>query len=103
MRASPPLVPSDSVVHFVLCDCGPFGQAYVETDPASSDFETIAALIKAGEYSRPLKVLAVDADAGTASDASRAMAEKILEQVQSPDDLLPGVDNFVAMHTGLRV
>jgi hypothetical protein len=33
--------PLDADVHLVLCDFGPFGIAYVETDPAEADAITI--------------------------------------------------------------
>ena len=40
----PSLVPEsrrDADLHFVLCDFGKLGQAYVETDPNEADRDTI--------------------------------------------------------------
>jgi hypothetical protein len=33
--------PADQDLHFVLCDFGRHGRAYVETDPAEADASTI--------------------------------------------------------------
>ena len=55
---SPPLVPSlDHDLHFVLCDFGKNGHAFVETDPAYADRNTIISNLIAGEYERPLNVI----------------------------------------------
>jgi hypothetical protein len=51
---SPPLVPShDHDVHLVLCDFGDHGRAYVETDPAAADKDTIVRNMIAGQYDHP--------------------------------------------------
>jgi hypothetical protein len=51
-RAS--LVPSlDADIHFVLCDFGRAGLAYVETDPAEADATTIVQNLLNGQYERP--------------------------------------------------
>jgi hypothetical protein len=47
---SPPLVPSlgHDDLHFVLCDFGKNGHAFVETDPAYADRNTIISNLIAG-------------------------------------------------------
>jgi hypothetical protein len=37
-------------LHFVLCDFGPYGQAYVETDPCEADASTIERNLLDGQY-----------------------------------------------------
>src|SRR4051812_21453350 len=75
-RAS--LVPSfDADVHLVLCDFGTPGVAYVETDPAEADAGIIVENLLHGQYERPLRVLALNADEGWARDVSEAIATKV--------------------------
>jgi len=45
---------SDQGLHFVLCDFGRYGRAYVETDPAKADASTIVRNFLQGQYGRPL-------------------------------------------------
>jgi hypothetical protein len=47
-------------LHFVLCDFGRSGQAYVETDPSQADASTIVRNLLDGQYTRPVRVLALN-------------------------------------------
>jgi hypothetical protein len=47
-------------LHFVLCDFGPSGQAYVETDPCEADASTIVRNLLEGQYNRPVRVVALN-------------------------------------------
>src|SRR3954469_23651611 len=72
------LVPSlDADLHFVLCDFGRAGLAYVETDPAEADATAIVQNLLHGQYERPLRVLALNADEGWSRDVSEAIAAKV--------------------------
>ena len=51
--------------------------AYVETDPAEADAEIIVENLLHGQYERPLRVLALNADEGWARDVSEAIAPKV--------------------------
>ena len=108
-----PLVPEpgglDSVVHFVLCDFGVRGQAYVETDPDRTDRDTIVTGLVRVQYPRPLKVIALRED-GTWRDVSIETAWSVMKaavtsgclqwvypaQLKNPDELpaLPKCDQF---------
>jgi hypothetical protein len=57
--------------HFVLCDFGQVGKAFVETDPARGDREHVIEDILSGELSEPVRVIALRAD-GTWRDVSAA-------------------------------
>src|SRR5262245_18532217 len=63
------LVPEQDL-HFVLCDFGRSGQAYVETDPAESDASTIVRNLLRGQYDRPVRVLALNVEEGWVRDVS---------------------------------
>jgi hypothetical protein len=70
------LVPSlYADVHFVLCDFGRAGLAYVETDPAEADPTTVVQKLLHGQYERPLRVL--NAAEGWARDVSETIAAKV--------------------------
>ena len=56
---SPPLAPSHSATHLVLCDYGALGTAYVETDPEAAGRDAIVRDLIAGEYEKPLRVIAL--------------------------------------------
>jgi hypothetical protein len=70
----PPMSPvplassSDQDLHFVLCDFGHYGRAYVETDPTEADASTIVRKLLQGQYGRPLRVLALNTEEGWAQD-----------------------------------
>jgi hypothetical protein len=93
---SPPLVPSlGHDLHFVLCDFGKNGQAFVEADPAQADLSTIIRNLIAGEYERPLSVIAFNLAEGWACDVSESIAKALLK---SGDLLTAGTSAFVATH-----
>src|SRR5262245_47400667 len=66
------LVPEQDL-HFVLCDFGRSGQAYVETDPAEADASTIVL----GQYDRPVRILALNVEEGWVRDVSEIIAAKV--------------------------
>jgi hypothetical protein len=51
-------------LHFVLCDFGRSGQAFVETDPTQADASTIVRNLLDGHYHRPVRVLALNVEEG---------------------------------------
>jgi hypothetical protein len=65
---------SDQDLHFVLCDFGRYGRAYVETDPAQADASTIIRKLLQGQYGRPLSVLALNTAEGRVQDVSALIA-----------------------------
>jgi hypothetical protein len=93
---SPSLVPSlDDDLHFVLCDFGKNGCAFVETDPAHADRNTIIRNLIAGEYERPLSVVAFNLAEGWAYDVSESVAKAIMKANAS---LTAGTREFVETH-----
>jgi hypothetical protein len=71
--------PSDDVtVYLVLNDHGQFGIAYVETDPAEADRETIIRNFLTGQYSNALRVVAFNTVEGWSRDVSEDIAGKVL-------------------------
>ena len=98
----PPLVPAlDLELHFVLCDFGALGSAYVETDPTKAGRDVIIRNMIAGEYDLPLHVISVNPAKGWARDVSEEIARALIEIVVRGDQLLPpGTRDFVESQLG---
>ena len=93
----------DADVHFVLCDFGRLGQAYVELDPETADRNTIIRDMLAGEYRRPVKVIALRPD-GTWRDVSLDVAWAVTKAAAVEGATLPeGARDFVAERLGQPV
>jgi len=76
----PTLVPTnDKTVYLVLNDFGRSGRAYVETDEAKADGWTVARKILDGQYANPVRVTAFNLDEGWARDATREIAQAVLD------------------------
>jgi hypothetical protein len=91
---------SDQDLHFVLCDFGRYGRAYVETDPAEADASTIVRKLLQGQYGRPLRVLALNPEEGWVQDVSELIARKVRTVAQrEKQDLTDGTRAFIEAHT----
>jgi hypothetical protein len=92
--STPPLVPAlGQVLHFVLCDFGPLGSAYVETDPTQADEQTIVRNLIAGEYTRPLHIIACNPIEGWSCDVSEKIARRL--STVDPEELSSAARGFV--------
>jgi hypothetical protein len=82
---TPPLAPDqrphDVTVYLVLNDFGELGRAYVETDEAKADEETVISSIGSGEYSNPVRVVAFNTVEEWSRDVTEAIARALLERV----------------------
>ena len=96
------LVPSlNEDVHFVLCDFGRAGLAYVETDPAEADATTIVQNLPHGQYERPMRVLALNVDEGWSRDVSEVIAAKVRDVAEHEGrELTSGTLAFIEAHIG---
>jgi hypothetical protein len=100
--AHPSLVPSlNEDLHFVLCDFGRAGLAYVETDPAEADATTVVQNLLHGQYERPMRVVALNADEGWSRDVSEAIAVKVRDVAEHEGlELTSGTRAFIEAHIG---
>ena len=99
MTTSPSLVPDKpdaGPLHFVLCEFGEFGRAFIETDPAAADEATIISNMLSGQYDQPMQVIAVELAVGTSRDVSAEIARKV-EAAAFADErnLTRGVQAFI--------
>ena len=72
----PGVVPFNGDIHLVLCDFGKRGQAFVETDIQTSSREEIVQSLIEGQYTRPLRVVALNLE-----NWSRDVSEEVAREV----------------------
>jgi hypothetical protein len=96
---TPPLAPDqqphDVTVYIVLNDFGQPGRAYVETDEAVADEQTVVNNISSGEYSNPVRVVAFNTVEGWSRDVTEDIARALLEQEARKSDLSESAKRFV--------
>ena len=87
-------------LHFVLCDFGRSGQAFVETDPSEADASTIVHNLLEGQYNRPLRVLALNVEEGWVRDVSQVIAAKVRDVAwRAGQELTGGTRGFIDAHS----
>ena len=87
-------------LHFVLCDFGRSGHAYVETDPTQADASTVVRNLIGGQYNRPLRVLALNVEEGWVRDVSEIIAAKVRDVAWHDENgLTSGTRTFIEAHT----
>lgn len=90
----------DAQLHFVLCDFGSLGRAFVETDPDCASREVVVRDMVTGQFERPLRVLSID-PSHTWSDVCRDIAKAVAAQAGREDvSLTDGTRAFIAEHLG---
>jgi hypothetical protein len=96
---TPPLAPDqqphDVTVHIVLNDFGQLGRAYVETDEAAADVQTVVNKINDGEYSNPIRVVAFNTAEGWSRDVTDDIARALLDREAREADLSESARRFV--------
>jgi hypothetical protein len=93
---SPASLTPEQDLHFVLCDFGRSGQAYVETDPTHADASTIVRNLLDGQYNRPVRVLALNVEEGWVRDVSEIIAAKVRDVTRHDGwELTSGTLDFI--------
>jgi hypothetical protein len=80
--------PDDVTVYLVVNDFGSLGRAFVETDIAEADRETVIRNFLNGQYSNPLRVVAFNTAEAWSRDVSEDIAGELLERAFDADDNL---------------
>jgi hypothetical protein len=94
-----PELSNDVTVYLVLDDHGQFGIAYVETDPAEADLETIIGNFLTGQYSNAVRVVAFNTAEGWSLDVSEDIALEVLARaIAAEDSLDEGTKRFIDRH-----
>jgi hypothetical protein len=89
----------DITVYLVLNDNGKLGLAYVETDPAEADRESIIRNFLSGQYGNAVQVVAFNTAEGWSWDVSEDVAREVLQRAIDADKSL-GEDTkrFIGRH-----
>ena len=105
MRTQVPLAPRepDVTVHIVLNDFGPLGRAYVETDETEADETTIIENILSGQYSHPVRVVALNTAEGWARDVTEDIARVVLSKARSNRSIGVAAQEFLVRVLGVSV
>jgi hypothetical protein len=74
-------------VYIVLNDFGQLGRAYVETDEAAADLQTVVHKISDGEYSNPIRVVAFNTAEEWSRDVTEDVARALLDREAREADL----------------
>ena len=91
--------PDDVTVYLVVNDFGEFGRAFVETDIAEADRETVIRNFVSGQYSNALRVVAFNTAEGWSRDVSEDIAGEVLERAFDADDnLSEDTKRFIDRH-----
>jgi hypothetical protein len=77
--------PDDVTVYLVVNDFGKFGRAFVETDIAEADRETVIRNFLSAQYSNALRVIAFNTAEGWSRDVSEDIAGEVLERAFDAD------------------
>ena len=103
--ASPSLVPSfDMTVYLVLDDFGKLGRSYLETDEDKADLETVIRNMLAGEYRKPVRVVAFNTGEFWSRDVSEDVSWEVIKRAVDTGTRLPdATHNFVASYLGEQV
>jgi hypothetical protein len=96
----PPSNPENDVTAYIVVeDFGHLGRAFVETDLAEADPDTIVRNMISGEYRDPLRVVAFNTVEGWSRDVSEEIAYDVLDRAYDPDTTLSaGAKRFIDRH-----
>jgi len=89
----------DVTIYLVLNDYGKLGSAYVETDPAAADRESIIRNFLSGQYDNAVRVVAFNTAEGWSWDVSEDIAREILQRVvETGENLGEDAKRFIDRH-----
>jgi hypothetical protein len=107
MRDTTSLVPEsrlEDATHLVLNDFGRLGKAYVETDPAAGDRETIIQSLLSGQYDNPIRVVAFNVEGGWSRDVSEDIAREVVMRAGEPGcHMAEATMGFIERYCGANV
>jgi hypothetical protein len=100
---TPSNVPTDhdQTIYLVVNNFRHLGTAFTETDVEQADLETFIIDLMSGQYSNPVRVVALNTAEHWAEDVSQGVALEIQRRVDLGDDELPSsIEAFIETHTG---
>ncbi|SFJ72817.1 hypothetical protein [Bradyrhizobium sp. Gha] len=76
------------------------GPAWRETDEDSTDFRTLISDLLSGQYSHPIRVVALNPLVGWSRDASEDVAQELEQRVAEGFEVTEAVREFIERFTG---
>lgn len=96
-----PRQPDDQNVYLVVDDFGPAGQIFREADVEATDLESVISDLLAGQFSKPIRIVAFNTAEHWADDVSVDVAREIRRRFDAAYDDVPStVEDFVERHVG---
>jgi hypothetical protein len=85
----------------VINNYGKSGTAFVETDVADADLETVISDLMSGQYSDPVRVVAFNTAEHWAEDASEDIARETMRRLDLAGREMPSsIEAFIERHIG---
>ncbi len=102
---APSIVPDIASTHyFVLDDLGEYGCLFHERREHETSEATVIRHLIEGQFERPLKVVAFNAEEGWSRDVSVEIANKVLEKVESEQRAVTSATRaFLEEHLGFSI
>ena len=95
---------AEDTIYLVVNDFGRHGRAFVETDVAQTDLETVLKDIASGAYSEPIKICAFNTSEGWSREVTQEIGAELLARAQRGDvRLCEAAQYFVEFQTGKSV
>src|ERR1700674_5575533 len=89
----------DITVYLVLNDYGKLGSAYVETDPAEADRESIIRNFLSGQYGDAVRVVAFNTAEAWSWDVPEDIAREVLQRaIEADENLGEDTKRFIDRH-----
>lgn len=96
-----PRQPDDQNVYLVVDDFGQSGRVFREADVEANDLETVISDLVAGQFSKPIRIVAFNTAEHWADDVSVDIAREIRRRFDAAYDDVPStVEDFVERHVG---
>lgn len=102
---APSIVPAISHTHYVvLDDLGEYGCLFHERREHETDERTVIRHLIEGQFTKPLRVFAFNAEEGWSRDVSEEISDKVLRRAEGGDGALTSETRaFVERHLGFSV
>ena len=94
-----PSLPTDQNIYLVFDDFGRLGRAWRETGEDCTDWKTVITDLIDGQYSDPVRIVAINTAEGWSRDVSEEIADEIAQRCAMDGfDIPPFLERFVEWH-----
>jgi hypothetical protein len=94
-----PAAPDDADVYLVLNDFGGLSRGWPKSDERT-DRETVITDLMTGQYSDPMRVIALNTAEGWLRDVSESIADEIIRRSSEGAEISASLEGFLERHGG---